>query len=67
MKFTVECDGFDGLVLMDQSYLDEMNNELLYSMDTLLDHYGKSELIFDFSKENWDIVRERVKSNKEFL
>ncbi|WPC43907.1 hypothetical protein [Clostridium sp. JS66] len=59
MKFTVECGGFDGLVLMDQSYLDEMNSELLYSMDTLLDHYGKSELIFDFSKENWDIVRER--------
>jgi hypothetical protein len=25
MKFIVECDGFDGLVLMDQSYLGEMD------------------------------------------
>lgn len=59
MKFIVEYDGFDGLVLMDESYLKEMNSELLYSMDILLDYYGKTELIYDFPEENWEIVRER--------
>lgn len=59
MKFIAECDGFDRLVLMDQSYIGEMNSELLYSMDILLDRHGKSELIFDFPSENWEIVRER--------
>ncbi len=59
MKFIVECDGLDGLVLIDQSYLGEMDSELLYSMDILLDRCGKSELIFDFPEENWEIVRER--------
>lgn len=59
MKFIVECDGFDGLVLMDQSYLGEMDSELLYSMEILLDCDGKSELIFDFPKEDWETVRER--------
>lgn len=59
MKFIVECDGFDGLVLMDQSYLGELDSELLYSMDILLDREGESELIFDFPQENWENVRER--------
>jgi len=52
MKFIVECDGSDGLVLMDQSYLGEMDSELLYSMDILLDRHGESELIYDFPSEN---------------
>ena len=59
MKFIVECDGPSGLVLMDQSYLGEMDRELLGSMDFLLDYYGETELKFDFPSENWEIVRER--------
>ena len=59
MDFIVECDGTDGLVLIDEIYLSELNSELLYSMDIFLDVQGKSELKFDFPKENWDIVRER--------
>lgn len=59
MEFIVQCDGFDGLVLMDQSYLDELDSELLYSMDILLDCEGESELVFDFPQENWEDIRER--------
>ena len=59
MKFIVECDGADGLVLMDKSYIREMNEELLGSMDFLLDYYGETELKFDFPEEEWKIVRER--------
>lgn len=59
MKFIVECDGSDGLVLMDQSYLGEMDSELLISMDFLLDLHGETELIYDFPAENWENVRER--------
>ena len=53
MKFIVECDGADGLVLMDKSYIREMNEELLGSMDFLLDYYGETELKFDFPVEVW--------------
>ena len=59
MRFILECDGSDGLVLMDQSYLGELDWELLGSMDFLLDPHGKSELKYDFPKESWEIVRER--------
>lgn len=62
MKFIVECDGYSGLVLMDQSYIGEMDSELLYSMDYLLDYYGETELIFDFPSEPWETVRERESS-----
>ena len=50
----------DGLVFIDESYLSELNDaDLLYAMDILLDSSGKSELIFDFFNEDWDIVRQQ--------
>lgn len=67
MKFRVECEDMDGLVLVDKSVLNELDSDLLYSMEILLDRYGKSELIYDFPNEKWDIVREReTKLIKEF-
>ncbi len=60
MKYTLNCDMLDGLVFIDESYLSELNDDdLLYEMDILLDSSGKSELIFDFPDEDWDIVRQR--------
>jgi hypothetical protein len=59
MKYTLNCDIMDGLVFIDESYLSELNDELLYAMDILLDSSGTSELIFDFPNENWDTVRQR--------
>ena len=49
----------DGLVFIDESYLSELNDDLLYEMDILLDLSGTSELICDFPNEDWDIVRQR--------
>lgn len=61
MKFIVEYEEWecDGLVLIDESFLEEMNDELLYSMEILLDVSGKSELVYDFPEEKWEVVRER--------
>ena len=60
MKYTLDCDTLDGLVFIDESYLSELNDaDLLYAMDILLDSSGKSELIFDFPNEDWNIVRQR--------
>ena len=59
MKFTLECDMLDGLILIDESYLSELNDDLLYAMDILLDSSGTSELIYDFPDEPWDTVRQR--------
>lgn len=59
MKFVVECDGFSGLILVDQSYIGEMDRELLGSMEFLLQRDGNSELKYDFPSEPWEIVRER--------
>lgn len=58
-KFTLECDECDGLVLIDESNLDKLNQELLYELDILLDFFGKTELIYDFPDEKWETVRER--------
>ncbi len=67
MKFTLECDMLDGLILIDESYLSELNDDLLYAMDVLLDSAGTSELIFDFPGEDWDTVRQReTKQVREF-
>ena len=67
MKFTLECDMLDGLILIDESYLSELNDDLLYAMDILLDSSGTTELIFDFTNEPWDIVRQReTKQIREF-
>ena len=60
MKYTLDCGMLDGLVFIDESYLSELNDaDLLYAMDILLDSSGKSELIFDFPNEDWNIVRQR--------
>lgn len=61
MKFKIECDDIDGIVLMDESTLDELNAELMYSMEILLDYEGNSELIYDFPEERWNDVRTREK------
>ncbi len=59
MKFTYECDGMDGLILVDKKYLDEINETILYELDIFLDRYGKSELVYDFPDEKWEDVRKR--------
>lgn len=59
MKFNYNCNEIDGLVLIDEKYLDEINEELLYALDIFLDRYGKSELIYDFPDEEWAVVRAR--------
>ena len=67
MKYTLDCDIMDGLVFIDESYLPELNDELLYAMDILLDSSGTSELIYDFPNETWDTVRHReTKQVREF-
>lgn len=56
MKFTLECDEMDGLVFIDKSRLAELNSDILYSMDILLDPFGETELTFDFPNEDWKTV-----------
>lgn len=67
MKFKLECDDSDGLVLIDKGCLKELNSDMLYAMDILLDVQGRSELIYDFPDENWSAVRLReTKELREF-
>ena len=68
MKFILDCDDeMDGLIFIDKSYLAELNSDMLYAMDVLLDPFGKTELVFDFPNEAWDIVRAReTKRIREF-
>ncbi len=67
MKFVLECSVMDGLVFIDESYLTELNDDMLYAMDILLDPSGSSELIYDFPNEAWDTVRQReTKLIREF-
>ncbi|MBD5135374.1 MAG: hypothetical protein HDT39_05345 [Lachnospiraceae bacterium] len=67
MKFILECDEMDGLIFIDKSYLAELNSDMLYAMDILLDPFGKSELVFDFPNETWETVRPReTKRIREF-
>jgi len=67
MKFELECGCMDGLVLIDQDYLHELDYDMLCAMEILLDISGKSELICDFPDEAWPEVREReTKSIREF-
>ena len=50
MEVTLECDKMDGgLVFIDEGYLTELNDDLLYEMDILLDPRGTSELIYDLN------------------
>lgn len=59
MRFNYECDGMDGLILIDEKYLSEFNDVLLSELDIFLDYYGKSELVYDFPNEKWEDVRKR--------
>ena len=68
MKFDYICDDLpDGLVLMDEVYFDELNEDMLYSFEIMLDREGKTEMIYDFPGEDWVTVWEREsKLIKEF-
>lgn len=67
MKYKLECEDLDGLVLIDKSCLKEFDSDMLYAMDIFLDTHGKTELIFDFPNEDWSEVWSReTKPIKEF-
>lgn len=60
MKFDYLCDNLpDGIVLIDEAYLDELNEDMLYSFDIMLDREGRTELVYDFPGEEWITVWER--------
>jgi len=60
MRFDYICDNMpDGLVLMDEEYFDELDEDMLYSFEILLDQQGETELTYDFAGEDWLTVRER--------
>lgn len=59
MKFNYEHDEPDGLVLIDAYYFNEFNSDILYSFDIFLDSKGRTELIYDFPNEKWEVVRLR--------
>lgn len=60
MRFDYICDNMpDGLVLMDEAYFNELDEDMLYSFEILLDQEGKTELAYDFEGEDWLTVRER--------
>ena len=57
MKFDYLCDNLpDGIVLIDEAYLDELNEDMLYSFDIMLDREGRTELVYDFPGEDWITV-----------
>ena len=62
MKFISDCEPrHDGLVFIDESYLPELDDDLLYAMDILLDPAGTSELIYDFPdvpNDTWNTIRQ---------
>ena len=59
MKYNYKCDGIDGLVLIDEDYLNEIDDDLLAELDIFLDKDGKTELVYDFPNEEWKDVRKR--------
>ncbi|RKM58183.1 hypothetical protein D6853_01195 [Butyrivibrio sp. X503] len=63
MNYDYRCDGIDGLVLIDEKYLDEIDDNLLAELDIILDRDGKTELIHDFPNEKWKDVRKRETKN----
>lgn len=56
MEFQVYCGAMDGLVLIDRGSMKELDADLLYAFDILLDCSGTSELIYDFPDEDWHTV-----------
>lgn len=63
MKYSYKSDGIDGLVLIDEKYLDEIDDNILAELDIFLDRDGKTELIYDFPNEDWEVVRKRETKN----
>lgn len=59
MKFNYKHDDPDGLVLIDEYYFKELNDDILYSFEIFLDSKGTTELIYDFPDEKWEVVRDR--------
>ncbi len=59
MKFDYRHDDPDGLVLIDEYYFNKFNDDILYSFDIFLDSKGRTELIYDFPNEKWEVVRAR--------
>ncbi len=59
MEFKLDCDDMDALLLIDPGYFSALDDDILYSMDILLDPLGRSELICDFPGEDWKTVWER--------
>lgn len=59
MNFKINCEEIDGLIILDKSTLGDISEELIISLDILLDVLGESELIYDFPDEGWDNVRKR--------
>ena len=58
-KFVVEFDCQDGLILLDSSKVRSISEEILNSLNIMLDRDGKTELIYDFPSESWQVVWER--------
>lgn len=56
MEFQVYYGPMDGFVLIDRGSMKELDGDLLYAFDILLDCSGTSELICDFPDEDWDTV-----------
>ena len=67
MDFELDCDEQEGLVFIDETNLKELNSDLLYEMDILLDVSGQTELTFDFPDEKWEKVWKReTRAIREF-
>lgn len=58
-SFTFNCDFQDGLMLIDQKYLELLEFEHLDSLNITLDIEGKTSLIYDFPGETWSEVWNR--------
>jgi len=71
-SFVVECDGPDGLLLIDRDNLRCMTPEQIYSFSVLLDRVGNTQLRTDFSNEIWSdawtresaLIRDYLNSGK---
>ena len=59
MKFIYKPEGIDGLILINEYHLKDIDEKLLYELDILLDRYGESELIYDFPNEKREDARRR--------
>ena len=59
-KFDFLCDNMpDGLVLIDEDYMSEFDDDMLYSFEVWLDKDGRTELVYDFPEEEWEKVWEK--------